>query len=314
MLNNRPFNNGVLACERMTIKTVYYGFRIAFVGFLFWFLSVPTATIWAQGGTGGIAGARGAGMANTWAAYEGLESVWGNASGMVFSPKPDIDTTNTRNNERKSEQRLSAGVFAERRFNIAEIQYTGFGAMLPVGQSGAFGLAVTALGDARYGETKAGFSYARRLAKGFSLGIQLDYLNAHVVDYGTNAALTFEVGIDAHLSKEVRLGAHIYNPTRTRINTTDYLPTVFALSGAYTPNRNVCFTVQFEQDPRYTPTLKAGLEYHILRFVDVRAGVATTLNYASFGVGIHLRRFRLDIATELHQILGLTPCVGIVFR
>lgn len=53
--------------------------------------------------------------------------------------------------------------------------------------------------------------------------------------------------------------------------------------------------------------LRCGMEYVHDRHAFVRAGIATNPLVLTFGVGYRQRHFHIDLATEVHSILGLSP-------
>ena len=71
---------------------------------------------------------------------------------------------------------------------------TGIFAM-PVKKGGTIGVSVNYFGYSLYNEKKVGLSYAIKLAKWMSLGVQLDYLNTKISGYGSKNYVTFEMGL-----------------------------------------------------------------------------------------------------------------------
>ena len=57
--------------------------------------------------------------------------------------------------------------------------------------------------------------------------------------------------------------------------------------------------------------LKAGAEYGIHEKFDLRFGVNSLQRKISFGAGINLDDWEIDLASEYHQALGFVPNMSI---
>jgi hypothetical protein len=250
----------------------------------------------AQNGAPNIAGAYGAGMGNAGATYYGVYSAFSNQAGLAM-----MDDT-----------QFGAAIFAERRFFLAEMQHTGFAAALPT-KSGTFAVSATNFGDKRYSEQRAGLAYARKLGKNLAIGAQFDYIGTRIAEYSNTASLTFEVGMQAKVLQKFRLGAHIFSPIRVKINEIDYIPTVLSLGAAFEANKNLLITGGFEQNLRNEPIGRVGVDYKIIDALSLRAGVSTNPTKSSFGIGLHLKPFQIDIAAQYHPILGFTPSISLLY-
>ena len=181
-------------------------------------------------------------------------------------------------------------------------------------RSGTFALSVSSFGESqKYVEQKIGIAYARKLAPNLSIGGQIDYLSTRIPEYGSRGVVTFELGVLARIMPKFNVGAHVYSPIRQKLTETETLPTVLSIGGSYQPNAKVLLTAAFEQDLRYTPTFKAGLDYRLADALSVRLGIGTGIVRVSGGIGIHLKAISIDIAAQYHQILGVSPSVGVAY-
>ncbi|MFQ5335157.1 MAG: hypothetical protein ACE5DN_03685, partial [Flavobacteriales bacterium] len=144
-------------------------------------------------------GAAPAGFGNASVACSGLWAVHYNQAGMAYLSQ------------------ALAGISYENRFTMQGLGIKSLAFALPLKNS-AFGMEVVSFGYAKYGESKYGLSYARKLGDNFAAGLQLDYLFTHIAEnYGSHGAFAVEAGILAHLTDKLHAGAHLYNPTRTRL-------------------------------------------------------------------------------------------------
>lgn len=257
--------------------------------FLILFLALPFL-IAAQNGNSISSGAKGAAMANASVTFQDVFALTKNQAGIAF-----ID-------------QASVGILGEQRFLNSDIRHIGLVAAMP-SSLGAFGLLVQSFGFDTYNEQKIGLAYGRKLAENFAVGIQFDYLNTRIPEYGNQGILTFEGGIQAEVLENFWLGASIFNPIRTQeqdsigvVNTTK-----FNFGCSYTFSKKILLAAEVEKDFQENAAVKVGLDYRIVEPISLRLGIGTAPTLNSFGIGIHLKQIRLDFAASYHQILGFTP-------
>jgi hypothetical protein len=191
------------------------------------------------------------------------------------------------------------------------------GALMYSTPSGTFGLTINAFGYSNFHTKKIGLGYAKKLASRFSAGIQLDYINIFVGgNYGSRNLFTFELGLYAEATENISIGAHVFNPVRVKV--ADYnderLPLVFNLGLLWKASKNFSLTAEAESDIDNKTIFKAGVEYRIIDMLYARLGVSNNPNIFSFGAGLHLGNFRLDFSSTMHQMLGYSPQVSVVYE
>lgn len=212
-------------------------------------------------------------------------------------------------------QSIQAGVFYESRFLMSELGMKAFAAGVPT-KYGSFGLNVNSFGYSQYREMKTGIAYARQLGERFSMGVQLDYFNTRIGEnYGSTSAVGGEIGILAEPVKNLTLGLHLFNPTRTKLtgNTTERIPTIMRFGLSYKFSDQVFVITEAEKDVDYKTAFRAGIEYRPLPAFYIRAGAASGPGLVSMGFGVALKKFRLDIASSFHSVLGFSPSVGLQY-
>lgn len=250
----------------------------------------------AQNGSPGIAGARGAAMGNTGITFQDINSIFSNQAGLT------------------SINGLAGVVSGEQRFLVSEINSLSAGVAYGKGL-GAFGLSLGYYGFQDYNEQKIGLAYARKLFDKLSIGLQFDYLNTSIAEYGNKGLVTFELGLQSQVTKKIHVAAHVYSPATIALTAEDVLPTIFKLGGAYLPSDKVTFLLEVEKDLDYPVQVKAGMEYYIVDAVSLRAGVGTNPTLMSFGVGYRVKSgLSIDVGARVHQVLGVMPAVGIIYQ
>ncbi|MDQ3049045.1 MAG: hypothetical protein M3R27_15960, partial [Bacteroidota bacterium] len=104
-------------------------------------------------------------------------------------------------------------------------------------------------------------------------------------------------------------------PTRAKI--ADYdderLPTIIRLGLDYSFSDKVTIAVETEKDIAQKAVFKAGIEYKAVKEFYIRAGISTNPVLSSFGCGIHLKNFTIDLSSGYHQTLGFCPQLGLSY-
>lgn len=211
---------------------------------------------------------------------------------------------------------LSAGAYYENRFLTKELSLKSGGVVLPT-NSGVFGLKLSYFGFSQYNESKFGLAYARRLSEKIAVGIQLDYLLASFGnDYGKKGIVTFEIGFLSKINDHLSLGAYIFNPINAKV--ADYaderLPANIRLGASYAFDDKLMVTAEVEKDTEFDPMAKFGIEYRIIEEIYVRGGIATNPGLYSFGFGLNLKNLKLDFSSSIHQVLGYSPQISMIYR
>lgn len=208
-----------------------------------------------------------------------------------------------------------AGFYYQNSFLIKEMALNAGAVVLPT-KSGTFALSLSNYGYSDFNTKKIGLAYGKKLGEKFSVGVQLDYLNQFIGDnYGTANRLTFEVGILAQIRKDLRLGAHVFNPIRVSFDPSksEKIPLNMNLGLEWQASTKFIFALEAESNVEQALRIKAGMEYLINDFLYARMGMANQPNLFTFGAGIHLGNFRIDFASSMHQILGYSPQLSVVY-
>ncbi len=213
-------------------------------------------------------------------------------------------------------KKIEAGIYVENRFLNKNLSYSNFLFAAPT-STGVFALNYSYFGFALYNEQKAGLAYAKRLAKFLSVGLQLDYLRTFIgYDYGSKNNFTFELGLQSEITEQLTLGAYVFNPVNVKLN--DYhderIPALFRIGMSYKPANEFLIACEIEKNIYFKPSVKIGLEYHLVEQAYVRCGIKTNPVEYAFGAGFEWQHFVFDLSSSIHQILGYSPQLSIVYR
>ncbi len=209
----------------------------------------------------------------------------------------------------------AGGIYYENRFLMKELSLKSGAVIVPT-NSGVFGVNLSYFGYSLYNEKKAGLAYGKALSKNLSAGIQLDYLSTHIAEnYGKRDLVTFEAGVIYMFNKNFGIGAHIFNPIRVKL--ADYdderIPTILCAGLSYKFSEKVFACIETEKNINYSPSVKAGLEYHVVKELYLRTGIKTNPISNTFGFGLELGNLKFDFATGIHQVLGYTPQLSLIY-
>lgn len=182
-------------------------------------------------------------------------------------------------------------------------------------KSGAIGFSGSYFGYSMFSDKKIGVAYGLKLADFVSLGAQIDFLNNSIPGYGSNSAVTFEIGTLFKIGEHIQLGAHVYNPPRVRYgkNTEERVPTVFRLGVTYTKYEKVWVTGEIEQDLDLNLAFRAGIDYKINDYFIVRSGMLTYPLSGTLGVGIDYKSLRFELLGSYQKITGISPHLGMSY-
>ena len=208
---------------------------------------------------------------------------------------------------------ISIGLYSERRFMLKELGYNAAGITLPT-SSGVFGISANYYGFDLYNEKKFGLAYSRLFTEKIAGGIQLDYLGTSISEYGSSSVFTAELGLIVKISDKLRTGAHVFNPVR--INSgfeKEKIPTTFKLGLAYEPGEKISLAAEVRKNIDEAAQVEAGIEYRVIDALHLRAGIQTNPSVYSFGIGINVSQFKIDLGSSYHPVLGVTPQIGLSY-
>jgi hypothetical protein len=212
--------------------------------------------------------------------------------------------------------KIGGGVYYESRFTMAELSLKGGVAALPF-EFGTFAVSVSSFGYRLYSESKFGLAYGMKLAENLRMGVQMNYHRTQIAEgIGNSGFFTGEIGLQGDINDELSIGAHIYNPTLTQQAeyNNEKIPTTIRLGAQYQFNEQFFLAVEGMQNIYDRPSLRVGMEYHVIEQLYLRGGVSTTPTLASFGFGLKLNNFFIDVASSYHSTLGFSPQISLSFN
>ena len=244
-------------------------------------------------------GGRAAAMGGSSVAAQGLWAMQNNPAGMA------------------SLEKISLGLYYENRWMLPETAYKCGAFALPT-KFGNLGLSFNQFGSSKYNENKFGLAYAKAFGRYLQIGLQLDYLLLKIGnDYGKYSAVSFELGLQSQVTDKLTLGTYIFNPVNFSFEQTlnhEKLPIVMRFGLAYKFTKDFIGQCEIEKNTeREGVSLRGGLEYEVARNFFIRAGVQSNPGILSFGLGYAISFAQINVAAQLHNELGASAQIGMIF-
>jgi len=210
----------------------------------------------------------------------------------------------------------AAAVYGERRFMLSELNSYTAAIGLPTG-SGNFGLKANYYGFSDYNETQLGLAYARKLGIKVDVGAQFNYNGISISSgYGSSSAVSFEIGTVLHISDRLHAGIHANNPVGGKFgkNGEEELSSVYTIGFGYDASEKFFVSAEIVKEEDRPVNVNTGLQYNFIPQLMARAGMSSGASSAWLGVGLMIKAFRLDITTNYHPQLGVTPGLLLLFE
>ena len=210
----------------------------------------------------------------------------------------------------------AAGVYGERKFLVSELNnYTAAAGLTT--SSGNFGINLNYSGFADYNEAQAGLAYGRKLGNKVDIGAQINYTSISIAaGYGNTSAISFELGAILHVTDKLNTGIYSRNPVGGKFgkNQPEKLSSVYGFGIGYEASEKFFISAEIEKEEEQPVNVNAGFQYKFIQQLLVRAGISSATSTAWLGVGLQLKSFRLDVTTNFHPQLGITPGVLLLFN
>lgn len=223
-------------------------------------------------------------------------SVSNNQAAIVFIKKPAV------------------AFFYRNRFNVEGTANQNITAAIPYGIY-AFGGSLSYYGNSDYHEQKIAFSMSAKPDKNFSFGLSGNYNSVFIKDYGSWGVVTVDGGMLAKLSPKVTAGFHVLNLLRGTLKNSSAqpLPVIYKCGIGYRPSTKLLVATEVKIIDGKS-CVCSGIEYLPATNLSIMAGISTLQPQFSFGVGFTGKNYRIDVSSVIHQYLGVSHQVSLVFE
>lgn len=209
-----------------------------------------------------------------------------------------------------------AGVFAERRFGLSDLNNVNATAAL-VTKAGGIGVQFNRFGFNEFNESQVGIGYGRALNDKVSVGAKINYYNQRIPTYGNAGTVNAEAGLLIKLTSRLTSGISVFNPAGGKfgVDNTEKLASVYKLGMGYDVSDKVLVVGEITKTENEPVNFIGMVHYQFEKKFYAKAGVSTAANnlFASAGVALS-KNFKLEVSASHHQTLGFTPGIVLVFE
>jgi hypothetical protein len=205
-------------------------------------------------------------------------------------------------------KKWQAGVFGEKRFGQKELGTSNFSIAVP-NKWVDFGSAVSLYGFDKFNQQRFVLSAAKKLAPTFSLGVQINYLNTNIGEYGNAGAWVIGAGVFYQPVSKISVAFMLLNPNQQQLSNkvSDQVPTYARFGLSYKVNEKVNVLAEAEQALEQKTTYRSGIKYHVNKRISFAIGASSQPLLLTFGVSIQTNKLAIDFAAQVHQVLGVIP-------
>lgn len=191
-------------------------------------------------------------------------------------------------------------------FGLTELSVASFSYTEPT-KIGTFGAGVKTYGFDLYREITGLVSYGNSYRNKIYYGINLNFYHLNIKNYNSASSFGVDIGAMAYLTDFLKWGFFGKNLTGSKIGQSkDRIAQVFRTGFMVQPRTDLKFALETEKDVKYPFSFRAGFEYTIIEYIDVRAGVGSEPASFSAGAGFSYSLFQLDYALQNHSDLGFS--------
>ena len=184
-------------------------------------------------------------------------------------------------------------------------------------QNGAFGINFSTNGNKHLQMHNIGFGYSHKLGENIQSGVKLNYFMINAGDYyNKKSIISADIGLSAKLSNDLKIGVCIKNPTFSKVSEFDdeRLPTNIQLAAGYIFSNELTIHTGIEKSIFYPASFLAAIEYQPSEKIFLTGGIKSNPSIASFGVSMSQNQFIITAATQIHQFLGWSPDLSIIYQ
>lgn len=177
------------------------------------------------------------------------------------------------------------------------------------------GLSAHHFGYSLFNQQKLSASFSKQLFSQLSLGVTLSYFSTNISEQPHAGSILGEAGLLYRISSKLKLGLFLFNPTRSKYaeQLQERIPTFVRLGLAHDVSDKLQLTAETEQVLDRKTVWRGGVRYQLHEILSLAVGASNNPVYYTFGTGIRLKAFRMDFAASMHEVLGLTPHLGLSY-
>jgi long-subunit fatty acid transport protein len=209
---------------------------------------------------------------------------------------------------------FQAGIYSEQRFHESKLSTASAAIVIPT-KFIHTGFSIHHVGYSLFNQQKISATLSKKLMKQCSIGATFSYLGTHISEQEPAGNIIGEIGLMYQISAALRLGVFVFNPTQSKYSThsIDKIPTYSRIGLAYDVSEKLHLLGEVEQTLNRKTIMRAGIHYQLHDNMSLSVGGANNPVYYTFGTSIKWKILHMDFAASVHEILGVTPHIGLSF-
>ncbi|WP_138430297.1 hypothetical protein [Fodinibius saliphilus] len=211
-----------------------------------------------------------------------------------------------------SAEKPTASFFGVRYFGFSEITDMAVSVTYPT-QLGVIGAAAHRYGFDLFNENRLRLGYKNEFM-GFHYGVILNYSHvAQDIDNGSAGAIGVDVGVATPIASNLWIGAKATNVNHPSYGSrnNEKLPRDLSIGLSYYLSEVALFSADVYKDVQFPISYRGGIEVAIIGGLTGRAGITTSPQTFSAGIGYKGSFWSTNIAVQRHenQVLGYSPAL-----
>jgi hypothetical protein len=238
------------------------------------------------------------------------------ALGNTFLTQKDILSAATNISKLSSIHALSIGLSSKNEFLIKELQQSSISVGLPL-LKGYAAISIHDYGFALYRETQFSVAYSFALSPIFSMGLKIVYHHLFIAENNANNGTIYpNIGMSYRVNKKMELSVLLTNITLTKLtkSSMETWPISANIGTKYVVNNKLNMYLESTISLQQKISLRYGIEYLIKPILTLRTGINSATASFSMGVGLHLTKFSIDLASSYQAFIGFSPSISIRFE
>lgn len=172
---------------------------------------------------------------------------------------------------------------------------------------GTFGLAIRNFGFDLYKETNVILSYGNGFKRKLFYGINLNYYYLSIKNYNSASTFGIDIGALAYVTDFLKWGFFAKNLSGSKIGVSEEkLARIYRTGVTVKPGEDFNIILEIEKDVKYPLSFRAGFEYSINKYAEIRSGIGTEPASFSGGISLNYKIFQIEYAIYNHNDLGIT--------
>ena len=212
-------------------------------------------------------------------------------------------------------KKFKVGTSYTNQYLLQELQQQGAVVCIPM-KKGVFSLGAQLGGQTLATTSKVGVGYAMRLLEGLALGVNINYHQFRIQNYGATKSLSADAGIYYKINPSVTWGCGVLGVSDHKTSSQQEIFPISLRTGVniQTANWLNCL-VEVEHNTALNFRVKGGVEYTPLANLKLRLGSIVNEQTIAFGIGYCLKKqVYLDLGSTWQQVLGWSPNVGLAYQ